>query len=201
MLHDDNDFHILYYLQLKHNRVFIQYYEGIQVGICLVDEHHEEFDRIWESLQDRNFVFIVLFCTSSHNKEVKYGKEFMKHIFHYYKDKIIVLDSLDSSLGFYEKLGFVTLPLPNLDTNRLKIDDRETRLLNGGKKVKNVKTKRSKTKRSNALPATLLGLAVGFGLGGPRGAAIGAASGYAIKRLSNHESLFGGKKKSVNKKM
>jgi hypothetical protein len=45
------------------------------------------------------------------------------------------------------------------------------------------------------LDSSLLGAAIGFGVGGSaQSAAGGAAIGYALNKLTNHKPLFGGKK-------
>jgi hypothetical protein len=44
-----------------------------------------------------------------------------------------------------------------------------------------------------ALSSSLLGAALGFGLGGNgQSAALGAAAGYAVNKFSHHQPLFGG---------
>ena len=44
-----------------------------------------------------------------------------------------------------------------------------------------------------ALSSSLLGAALGFGFGGNgQSAALGAAAGYAVNKLSHHQPLFGG---------
>ena len=54
---------------------------------------------------------------------------------------------------------------------------------------------------SSSLNSSLLGAALGYGIGGTgRSAILGAVSGYALNKISKKKSIFGGRKSKSKKR-